>query len=501
MARGTVVILFIFFLCGTLLTVAKLPSRLYRLNEVNWGDSYIFYDIVHFQKTGLIYRDLSQPPYLPAIYSPLVYMIYAVPTHPWRDNPFLGPRLLALGAFVLCIWMVCSIVKVLVPVRGAWIWGMLLGASIHSMALWLGQLRADFIGIFFGLATVRLLLSRPRWVVSAGICAGLALQFKITYAAPALAGFLWLLMQKQWKPLMSFTAAAALFGAGPYLIFWLREPSMIPQMLGLSPAIWDPVGCLKLILRAMVEPVVLLALIAVPTVARRDWRRWTLLLLFAALSFTLGSLTDMQVGGNINYLYESLFALVPLAVLGIFKLTALTRMEPGLAFFTAALCLFVFSQPLLRDLQQYREEISLSALRARNNQFRRVAAALQGEHIFSTIPRMALLDPAPALTESYLLTYMQRMGKFNPKPVLDRVRKEEFDVVVTAPDPALDWRGIRRIAPDLESAIRANYQPYCIALENVLQLPRHRAIDTSLTTRLQQIGCRAYDPAAEASLW
>src|ERR1700680_432510 len=253
-ARGTVVLLFTFFLCGTLLTAAKLPSRLYRLNEVNWGDSYILYDIMHFQKTGRLYRDLSQPPYLPAIYSPLVYLMYALPSHLSGDNPFFGPRLFALAEFALCIWMVCSIVQALIPVRGAWIWGMLLAASIHCMGLWLGQLRADFAGIFFGLATVRLLLAHPRWVVLAGICAGLALQFKITYVAPALAGGLWLLMQRQWKPLMRFAAAAALLSAGPYVVFWLREPGMIPQMFGLNPAIWDPVGCLKLILRALIDP-------------------------------------------------------------------------------------------------------------------------------------------------------------------------------------------------------------------------------------------------------
>ena len=50
-------------------------SNLFVLEEVSHGDSYILDDVMHFQKAGVINRDPSQPPYLPAVYSPMVYVL------------------------------------------------------------------------------------------------------------------------------------------------------------------------------------------------------------------------------------------------------------------------------------------------------------------------------------------------------------------------------------------------------------------------------------------
>src|SRR4030095_11330773 len=46
--------------------------------------------------------------YLPAQYSPLLYRLYALPSRLASENIFLGPRLMALAAFSLCIAMVLS---------------------------------------------------------------------------------------------------------------------------------------------------------------------------------------------------------------------------------------------------------------------------------------------------------------------------------------------------------------------------------------------------------
>src|SRR5262249_43156147 len=191
--------LFLFLVTGSLFLLVQQLAGLYRMTEGAYGDSYILYDVLHFHRTGVIYRDLSQPPYLPAQYSPLVYMTYSFPARPASGNPFFGPRLVALGAFLLCVTVVVSIVRVLIPVRGAWLWGVLLATSTKSMAPWPLQLRGDFLGIFFSLLAVRLLLSRSRYaVLLAGLCSGLALQFKITLVASLIAGCFWLAVRKRW---------------------------------------------------------------------------------------------------------------------------------------------------------------------------------------------------------------------------------------------------------------------------------------------------------------
>ncbi len=484
--------LLLLFLTGCVYLVALQLAHLFLLDETGYGDSYVLYDVQQFAKTGVIYRDLSQPPYMPTQYSPLVYMLYALPSRVGSENPFFGPRLAALAAFLLCVAMVVSIVRVLIPAGTAWLWGLLIATSITSLGTWPLQLRGDFAGIFFGLAAIRLLLVRSRYtVLLAGLCAGLATQFKIIYVAALIAGSLWLPLRRRWKDLTVFVAAGASLSAGLYLLFWLREPRMISQMMAMAPGIRDFPGCLQLVLRAIREPVVLLALPALPLVILRRWPRWGLLLLFVLVSFGIAALTDIQAGGNINYFYEGFFALTPLSVLGAFRLIVWSRQHAAIAAFLTGLILIHFWLVDAQNLYSARAEISPWKIKAQNALFRRTEDALRGQHIFSTTPRMALFDPHPALMEPHLLSYMQRLGKANPEPIVERIRSGEFDLVITAQNRD-SWRGIPRVGPDLENAIVAAYTPQCTALSNVLLLPRHRPEEAVLIRKLHQIGCIPY---------
>jgi hypothetical protein len=164
--------------------------------------------------------------------------------------------------------------------------GLLLATSTINMREWVFQLRGDFPGIFFSLLALRLLLARcHNATLLSGLSAGFAMQFKITFVSALTAGFLWLLFRKWWKELAIFTTAGTLTFAGPYLFFWAQEPRMLSQIFALSPGIQDVRGCINLIYRAVKEPVVPLALAALPLVVSFPWPRWILLLLFASLSF------------------------------------------------------------------------------------------------------------------------------------------------------------------------------------------------------------------------
>lgn len=148
----------------------------------------------------------------------------------------------------------------------------------------------------------------------AGLSARLATQFKFTFVAALVAGTMWLMARRQWKDLALFVAAGFLASAGLYLIFWLREPPddcasdvvayrfrrscWMSRYCVQSP--WrtggsaghrrDPGSCLICFASA-----------------------GALLGGFALISFVIAGLTDLHPGGNINYFFEGLFALVPIA--------------------------------------------------------------------------------------------------------------------------------------------------------------------------------------------
>jgi hypothetical protein len=103
---------------------------------------------------------------------------------------------------------------------------------------------------------------------------------------------------------------------------------------------------------------------------------------------------------------------------------------------------------------------------------------------------MALLDREPVLMEPFLLSYLERAGRFDPAPILERVRAEEFDIVITAgPDFQEFWRGVPEVPPDLKRSIASAYEPYCAVLGAVLHVPRNGVADSILRTDWRQVGC------------
>jgi hypothetical protein len=474
-------------------------AGLARLREVGYGDAYVLYDVLNFEKTGIIYRNLSEPPYLPAQYSPLVYITYSLSRFFPFANIFLAPRLIALATFLLCLGMAVTIVKKLIPVHFAWLWGALLVASTRYLHEWVLQLRGDFLGILFGLAAIRLLMSRSRYryvTFAAGLCAGMAIQIKLTLIGAAAAGLLWLLMRRRWADAGWFALGTALTSVGLFLLYWLREPSMIPQMLALLPGIKDPLGSVRFLVRALREPMVLLAIAgAVPFIPSRfwppsrQWSNWTLLLIYALATVGLGFLADINAGGFINYFYEFLFALTPFAVLGALRLFAWSSPRPWAAFFVAGVFLIFVLGPTVRPMAELWPGLQPGAVRENNRSFTSLENALRGLRILSVDPRVAMIDPHPPLMEAYLLSYSRRLGRFDAAPLIARISAVEFDVFVSAV-PVKVWRGVRSFdGADLEKAVSDAYEPYCSISGDLVELPRSRHDNTALRLKLREAGC------------
>ena len=483
----------LFALSAASLNLGEQMAKFPLLRDAGYPDSYILYDIQHYQQTGVIYRDLSQPPYLPAQYSPILYMLLALPgSLSPSENPFVGPRVIVFVAYLLCVVLTASIAHTIIPLRSTWLWGILLGSSITCMTFWVLQLRSDFLSILFELLAIRLLLRPSRWAaLIAGVCAGLALQFKITMVAALAAGMLWLFLKQHWRLLLLFVLAGVATFGGLYFFFAFREPRMIGQMTTLRRIIPEYHGLIGQIVRILREPVLLLAIAALPVISRyplRPWRRWKLLLLFSAISFCIAAATDMQAGGNVNYFYEFLFSATPLAVLSVFHLKADTRTKVG-NILLAGLIGFYVVLPIVQDWRDLSERLSPSYIRIANQRMSLLREAFQGRHIFTTEPYVALFDPQPAMIEPFLFSYLQRTGKIDPTPVMSSLQQEEFEAVVT-PSGVRSYRGIEHISPRLRHAIVTAYTPHCKFDGLLVHLPRDTAHSGGLSTKLQEIGCQ-----------
>lgn len=465
---------------------------LFRLDEAGYGDSYILYDVLHFQKTGRIYRNLAEPPFLPAQYSPLVYMLYSLPGRVanW-ESPFAAPRLAAIVAFLTCIFIITSIVRVLFRSGLVWVWGLLLPFSIRVIPQWILQLRGDFPGLAFSLLAIRLLLSDSRWAIPlAALCAGAAVQLKITFVAAASAGATWLLIQRRWRDLARFIAVFAVASLGPYLAYSLREPGMISQILALSPGVRNIGGNVVLIYEVTGELVILLTLVGLASTEWHSAAREALLVLYLAISFMVAAVTAIQAGANTNYYWETLFASIPFAVLGLMRLMELAERYVALGPALAVFLLLRFLFPVAKTT--YFEDVPMLKqgwVKSGDDEMRKLVQALAGSRIFSSFPRLALLDPNPPLMEPYLLSYQHRLGKVDLTPFTEPLRRHEYDFVITY-DSAIGWRNVSQLDPELRSVIASSYKPYCTFHGGLFHFPDGVDSSTSiLTERLREIGC------------
>jgi hypothetical protein len=478
------------FLVESILLLVLNISQLPLLDDIAYGDSYVLYDVLHFQRTGVIYRDLSQPPYLPAEYSPMLYATLALPGRVVAfANPFIGPRLLVLAAFLGCIAIVASLTQTLVRRRYAGLWAVLLACSVTAMWGWVLQIRTDFFGIACSLLTIRLLLSRQRWSATwAGICAGLALQFKISFVAAAVTGVLWLLARFRWRDLALFVSAALVSSVGLYLLWALREPRMLWQITAFAPGIADLGGGLGLLRDACGEAVVLLALVGIAKSSGDTVPPdFGLVLLFVVTAMMFGTLSDVQAGGNVNYYFDALFALVPFAVIGGIFLMSGMATRPVLTLFVTVYFAVVFVMPLVSDLAHDLSQRRVS-VQARNAMVSDVQRVLMGRRVFSTVQRVAVMEPAPPLMEPYLLTYLHRLGKVDPTPIVKGVYDGAYDVVVTAATRQ-EWRGVEHIDPEVRTAITSSYTPTCTVGRWLFHAPKRTNFADTLLHDLDAIGC------------
>lgn len=488
-ARAPLWALLLFGFSGVALLLVQVVADFPLLGDAGYGDSYILYDAEHFRRTGVIHRDFSVPPYPPAQYSPLVYMVLAVPGRVFETaNPFLGPRVVILLAFAACVALAGSISRALIPGRGGRAWGMLLASAIGTMPEWVLQLRADLLGASFGLLSVRLLLANGRWAaLSAGAAAGVAFQFKITFVAALAAGGLWLLLWRRWRDLAHFSAAAVVFGLGPYVYFQLREPLTIRALLVSDAIVRDYGGLARLALWTAGQPVCLIALAGLPLVLRREQSRWWLLLLFATTSLAVALITGVHAGANSNYFFEGLFALTPLAALAASRLAA----DPGSSGLLVAGLLVSFAVPpnVIAVRRLVTRNLSPASRLADRRPIEMLRLALPGHRVLSTVPRIAILTDEPVLTEPFYMSYRQMAGKSVSGPLVARVRRHDFEAVVT-PRQQRRFRGVPLVPPDLWSAIAEAYEPFCAPSRALLvSLPRGGAYGDSVGAKLKALGC------------
>jgi hypothetical protein len=469
------------------------------LQEVGFGDAYILQTVRTFQKTGVIYAAPSSTANLPGYsqYGPFLYILLSLPGRLFAAaNPFIGPRMIEIFCFLLCVGVTASIGAELIPHRWGWRWSALLAISYSSMRGWILQIRGDFPAILLNLIAMRLLLSPAWWApLAAGLAAGLSLQFKFIYVAGLAAGTLWLSLHRRWKDVAVFAGSGAVSSVGVAILLLQHEPRMLAHIFVLRQRITDFKGLFAFFQTLAAEPALVLGLAAAPLLLIRLHRRWLLISIYFMLSFAIAVIADLQVGGAVNYFFESLFAITPFAAFGALQFGARKYAAAGLL--VAVLALF---HTIAMSISIYVDIRLMLMTAVQNVTMQKLGPILAKRNVLSFVPNVTLLTRTPVISEPYLLSYLDRLGKFDLRPLEVRVRNQEFELVATNTE-AQGWRGIRIIPDSLRPVLSAAYEPRCVYRDWLMMLPRNEAKSADLAGDLASIGCRPCTTGPDCNRW
>lgn len=484
--------------CSFALLIAN-GAHLFDAGEAGFGDAYVLHSVREFQRTGVIYPAARLDGPIPGKvgYGPLLYVVLSIPGR-WfpAENPFVGPRLIEILAFLVCVAATSSIAQALIPGKWGWRWAALLALSFASAAPWILQLRGDFLAAACGLVAVRLLLAgSPGAILAAGAVGGLATQFKFVYVAAPAAGFLWLAVQRRWTDVVRLTGASLATSAGIYALFLLREPALPEHILIWRGLVKDYVGLGLILLKVFREPAFLLGVAAAVAIAARPWKKWRLLLIYAALSFSIAVATEVQAGGDMNYFLETFFAVTPFAAMGALYLR---RLQPAVAALALAALLTIYSVEPVASAT-YRSVAAARADKNKNRELNDLRSALKGHRVLSTVPTVTFLSDEVVLDEPFVLSYLELSGRLDATPLGDRIQKQEFDLVATAQEASW-YRGVAHVSPTLRRPIAQAYEPYCVYRSTLFFL-RRNSPSPAVADRLRMIGCTPCATGANCSGW
>ncbi len=454
------------------------------LKEIGYGDNYIFYGAQQYLKTGQIYPDIRNHDKIPSLYSPFLYIALSLPMRvgTWASS-YVGPRLMVLAWFLVCLGLVASISRKLTDCP--WIVVVLLACSFWVFQGWIIQLRADFMSIGFALLAIRLLLEDRPWCYAlAGAAAGFATQFKVSYVSVGAAGFLWLLYQKKWKPLIAFSALAALTSLGIYAVMRVREPYIFQNIFVMRSTVRDYAMVPHYLSRLTREPALLLGVIMLPVLVFRRRPEWNLLALYLAISFALSTLLSIQAGGNINYFFEILFAITPFAAAGVLWVRDQVGGRVGVL-----IGLLIWGLGIDPVIPSTLDAIHVAKdVPTQNRYFESLRAEFAGKNVFSTTGWVSHLTEDVAMPEPYLLSYLERRANWDSAPWAAKIRQQNYDLVVTDL-PQITFRSVPHIPPKIHIAIEEAYEPFS-ACPGILLFHRRGAIPESKeTARFAAMGC------------
>jgi hypothetical protein len=468
-------LLLIFFLCIGMIWVRTL-GIITTPADIGYPESAPVETARLASQTGRLYPGFEAPPYTPAPYGPLFYVMLAAAGRLCNGDAY-AIRVL-LRSIVFASYVFLGLMGYLLA-RNA-------GATRHAAALgaaaiwtapqlwmyWNVSARPDFPGLLLSFGGIWFVSRRAsptvRSVILAAACCASAILVKQSYLAAPLAIALYFLYRRSFRQFFVFAGSGLLVGLSVLGYLALRGEPVIREVLAdryIPRSIHGAAVGLYSSLSVGLAVLVIAGGIAGALLALRSSEHWQaqLLSLYFLLTLLLTSLALLNTGRNGYYLFEiwSVACVLAATVAPQAETMWEALSQPMRVGATVGL-LLLGAQSILairhpvETIYEYHFE------------------KLNGLHILSEDPTFSARGKTPELLDPWLTAVLERNHAWNPSGILDEIRGEQFDVVFQDQIHS-------RFSPSLLEAIGESYQELCRSSTAQVMVPRSRKVRFSIS--------------------
>jgi hypothetical protein len=469
-------LLVLFLVCVGLIWIKSL-STLTTDADTSYPESALVQTARLASQSGRLYPAIDAPPYTPAPYGPLFYLLLAGAGRVCKGDAF-EIRLL-LRSIVFASYVVVGLVGYLLA-RNA-------GASRNAAALgtaaiwaapqlwmfWNVTVRPDFPGLLLCLAGIWVISRRasPAFgaVILSGVCCAGGVLIKQSFVAAPLAIALLFILRRSFRNFAVFAASGLLVGLSVIGYLTLRGEPVIREILVISHSplsVHSGASVLYSTLSVGLAVLVVAGGVAGFLSALGLTNHWQLHLLacYFAAALLVASLTLLNVGRNAYYLFEFWSIASVLSISVVPQAEALWGAVSQPIRIGAAVGLFLLAS---RSILEIRHPVQLVT----EYNFGR----LHDLHILSEDPSLTVRSKDPELLDPFLTTILERQHLWTASGILDEISHEQFDVVFT------NRKENQRLSLAVLQSLANYYQPLCRTSTMLVMRPKNRPVRFSLS--------------------
>ncbi|MFN0072448.1 MAG: hypothetical protein ACKVVP_13270 [Chloroflexota bacterium] len=410
--------------------------------EAMYGEAIIHDQAARLLRGEPLYQPLTSPPYAVAAYTPVYYYLAAALQAVWGAG--FGPGRMAsflAGLLVVALVSRLTLQRTGDPAASFFAGLAFLGLGLPGPNPWFGLYKEDVLGVLFSLAAVACLsdgMSQRRCML-AGLLAALAILTKQTHLATMAMVGLWLFRQDRTGGTI-YGAIVSILVLGVGVAFELATGAYLANTIfaNVNPfQIAALVANLQTLGVYQGVPIVIVAIY----IFRGTWNRWDSLLTWFWIGSALQLIGLAKVGSNHNYWMELAAASAVLGTAGIWAaLRHFGQCEPrvlsdravaGRLLVLAALPVIIGSVGLMRFGLAVPESPELPQL----------IDVVRSEPLdVLAVPLDVLaLSNRPILLEPYLYSILEREGRWDSGPLVERIMRGEIGLVIV--DRPLEFAG------------------------------------------------------------